>query len=101
MDFFPRGRRNLSAGRSGSRVILRHSSEARSEILIGAGLINAFFAFMLETDSAPILQEVIPAHIKDITEEEIVSRIGKLMKGKARGPNEIPTEGCSTAKNCF
>jgi len=59
-----------------------------------AGLLNEFFAsvFTLETDSLPVLEEVTSARITDIciTEEEIVSRIGKLKEGKATGPDGIP-----------
>ena len=59
-----------------------------------AGLLNEFFAsvFTLETDSPPVLEEVTSARFTDIsiTEEEIVSRIGKLKEGKARGPDGIP-----------
>ncbi|CAG0890570.1 unnamed protein product [Darwinula stevensoni] len=58
-----------------------------------ASILNELFAsvFSVESDSAPTLEEVISARIEviSITEETIVSMIGKLAVGKATGPDGI------------
>ena len=59
-----------------------------------AGILNDFFAsvFTSESDDLPTATKMTDACIEDIiiTEDEIMSKIGKLKAGKATGPDGIP-----------